>query len=129
LTVDRNHVHVALQWVTLKPVVEYENLRAESRCRTHSNAETIIADEYRDARRMRGENHRRSSGDLDTALDIAAVRNHEHRITPSAHSPHPARSQRNSMTAATQCIRNPSGGQGHARATHHEAANTDDAYR
>jgi hypothetical protein len=33
------------------------------------------------------------------------------------------------MAAAMHRIRNPGGGQGRARATRHEAANTDDAYR
>jgi hypothetical protein len=58
-----------------------------------------------------------------------AVRDHEHRITPSAPAAHPARRQRNSMAAPMQCIRNPGGGQGHTRAARHEAANADDAYR
>jgi hypothetical protein len=129
LAVDRNHVHVALQRVTLKPVIENENLRAKSSGRAHSDVETIVPDENRDSWRVRGENHRRGSSDLDTALDVATVRDHEHRITPSARPARPARRQRNSMAAAMHRTRNPGGGQGHARAVRHEAANTDDAYR
>ena len=57
LAVDRNDIHVALQWMTLKPVIENENFRAESSSRAHSDTETIVPGENRDPWRVRGKNH------------------------------------------------------------------------
>jgi hypothetical protein len=128
LAVDRNDIHVALQRMALKPVIENENLRAESSSRADSDVETIAPDENRDPWRLRGENHCRGSRNFDATLDKMAIRDHEHRITPVARATRPARRQRNTMAAAVQGIRNPGGGRTHTCAARYEAAHTDDTY-
>jgi hypothetical protein len=72
-SVDRDQVHVSLQTMMVKSVVEHEYFCTEDRECMKSSSDAIAADEYRYAGSAGGQNHRLVSGDFGAAFDVLAV--------------------------------------------------------